>query len=343
MRLQELVFSACLIVAISTGCDQSDGSAKVRELSGATMGTTFSVSIVDPAGAFARAELQERIEATLSALEAMLSTYRPDSELSQLNSAEHGDWIGVSAELCNIVEQALQVSNDTDGAFDITVGPLVNLWGFGPDGDRTAPPADERIAAAMDTVGFRKLHADCTKPALQKDVADLYVDLSAIAKGYAVDRVADLLDAEGVASYLVEVGGELRMRGQNGGGKDWQIAIEKPLIDQRTVQSVFGLSDIAIATSGDYRNYFIFDEQMYSHTIDPRTGYPVRHNGASVSVIDKTATFADAMATALLVLGPDDGLALANGGGIAALFLERVNGDIVETRSARLNAWQEQR
>ena len=232
-----------------------------------------------------------------------------------------------------MVTEALTLSAATNGAFDVTVGPLVNLWGFGPDGQVTEPPGAELIAVRLQAIGHELLHTDCSMPALRKDVPDIYVDLSAFAKGYGVDKLAALLDAADIHNYLVEIGGELRVRGTNASGNNWGIAIESPGKAGMAVHTVVSVTNTAVATSGDYRNYFEHDGRMYSHTIDPRTGYPVAHDAASVTVLAATAAFADAMATALLVMGPDDGIAYAEREGIAAVFLVREDDGFRELRT----------
>lgn len=298
------------------------------ELSGPVMGTSFSVKLVNPPAAVDREALGMAIRDRLEIIEQRFSTYRPSSELSHVNTTLTTEWIPVSVELCRVVEAAIETSRRTNGAFDVTVGPLVNLWGFGPDGDRTAPPEELQVAEARSSVGYEKLETDCAIPALRKALPGVYIDLSAIAKGHAVDMVAALMDDRGFGNYLVEIGGELRMRGHNAEGRDWAIAIEKPSENERAVQTIMRLTDMAVATSGDYRNFFEYGGVRYSHTIDPRTGRPVTHNGASVTVIAASATEADALATGLLVLGPDDGLALAKHEGIAARYLVRGKSEI---------------
>jgi thiamine biosynthesis lipoprotein len=322
-----------LLSVVIAACGDASDLAPTHELAGTTMGTTFNVKLLDPNAEFADAALKDEIEDLLTDLNDSMSTYRPDSEISRFNTASSVDWLAVSKQLCDVVADALAVSDLTEGSFDITVGPLVNLWGFGPDGSISSPPSRKDIETASASVGYRSLHADCSQPAIRKDIPALYVDLSAYAKGYAVDQVANLLDSMGVSDYLVEVGGELRLRGNNAGGKAWAIGIESPAFTSRSVHSIVGLSDAAIATSGDYRNYFEYDGAFYSHTIDPRTAYPVAYRGASVTVLAETAAFADAMATALLVLGPEDGLEFAQREGIAAFFQLRVGGAIEEHAS----------
>ncbi len=307
-----------------------DERAAVRELTGTTMGTRFSVKIPADEHVPDAELLQRDIDALLADIEGTMSTYIIDSELSLFNISESTEWQQASKEFCLCVEESLAISAMTGGAFDITVGPLVNLWGFGPDGAMLEPPSDELIAAARTRVGFKNLHADCTKPAVRKDLAGLYIDLSAYAKGYAVDRLAELLDERGIDNYLVEIGGEIKVRGRNADGERWAVAIEEPLDEERRVHTIVRLTDRAIATSGDYRNFFEFEGRRYSHEIDTRSGRPVTHSLASVSVIADAAAYADGMATALMVLGPEEGLALATSQNIAALFLVRTASGFTE-------------
>ncbi|MGB5738564.1 MAG: FAD:protein FMN transferase [Woeseia sp.] len=304
------------------------------ELTGATMGTTYSVKLIaadEPDG------LSAQIGMTLAAIDGSMSTYLPDSELSKFNADTRTSWIEVSKQLCAVIDQAQQISERSGGAFDVTVGPLVNLWGFGSAGIADQPPEQQAIIAALEMVGFRRLQTDCAMPALRKEIPGLYVDLSGYAKGYAVDQVAALLDDAGIADYLVEIGGEMRMRGANLKRDHWAIAIETPTRGERSVQTIVRLTDSAIATSGDYRNYFEYEGTAYSHTINPSTGYPVAHDAASVTVVADTTAFADGIATALLVLGPEAGLELAEREQIAAYFLLR-NGDGIEERMSSLFA-----
>ncbi len=303
-----------------------------HELTGPSMGTTYSIKVVN-LGEADEEELRSDVVYVLTASEQLLSTYIDDSELSRFNSARDTGWVTVSRELCTVVELALGLSEMTAGAFDVTVGPVVNLWGFGPGETVAEPPDDASVAAALESVGYGHLSADCDRPALRKAMPELYIDLSAFGKGFVVDKVAHVLDTYGMTDYLVEIGGELRMRGVNAVGKPWAIAIETPRLDGRSVQSIADLTDTGMATSGDYRNFFEHDGALYSHTIDPATGRPVTHGGASVTVIAESTAFADAMATALLVMGPEAGLEFADDRDIAAYFLERDGERIVERSS----------
>lgn len=299
------------------------------------MGTNFSIKLVAPAAELDKEALRDDVIDMLTQINQQMSTYEADSELARFNASQATDWIDVSLPLCETVDAALQLSGRTNGAFDITVGPLVNLWGFGPGDTISEPPRDEEIAAARDRVGYHKLRADCRLPALKKDLANVHIDLSAYAKGYAVDRIAGLLDERQISDYLIEIGGELRMRGTNASGKHWAIAVEQPRDDARAVQTVLQLTDSAMATSGDYRNFFEFEGRRYSHAIDPGTGRPVTHDAAAVTVVRDTAAEADALATALLVLGPEEGLAFAEREGIAAYFLLRQGDGIDERMSSK--------
>ena len=262
-----------------------------------------------------------------------MSTYQWDSVISQFNSSDSVEWYQVLDTFCAKVQQSLELSKLTNGAFDITVGPLVNLWGFGPGEIISEPPSDAAISALIESTGYSHLQADCSKPAIRKEIPQLELDMSAIGKGYAADHISLLLDELGFQSYLVEVGGELRLRGHNPGGEKWAIGVEAPLTRLRRPHTIIHLTDTAMATSGDYRNFFEADGQRYSHTIDTRTGRPVTHSLASVTVVAEQGYRADALATALLVMGPEEGMAFAIREGIAVLMLLRTKDGIEERQT----------
>jgi len=301
------------------------------------MGTTFSIVIASPPGNQSLDTLQKEIEGVLDHVDALASTWREDSELSAFNTSDATDWVDVSPEFCDMLELAIAVSEETGGAFDVTIGPLVNLWGFGPEDRGDDLPAADEIAAARALVGYDGLDTDCDRPAVRKRDAHMYVDLSGWAKGYAVDRVAELLERTGATDYLVEVGGELRVRGHNAEDCPWAIAIEAPATDRRGVETIIRVSDSSVATSGDYRNFFDRDGHRYSHTIDARSGQPIAHDLAAVTVVSPSAARADALATAFLVLGPEDGPAMAERLGIAGYFLVRSNTGIREITTPGFN------
>lgn len=311
------------LVFIFSGCSGQDPSVFAFRHVGATMGTTFSVKVPKLPEGVDKAKLKEEIDQTLVRVNAIMSTYQPDSELSKLNRNRSTEWIAISAEMAEVVAESLRVSELSGGAYDVTIGPLVNLWGFGPETPRNTMPDPAQIRARLKSCGFQKIHLNAEKNAIKKDDPEIYIDLSSIAKGYGVDQVASVLKRRGIRDYLVEIGGELRAQGSKAGGKPWNIAVEKPVLDKREIEVVIPLKDIAVATSGDYRNFFEIDGVRYSHTIDPRTGMPVSHDLASVTVLDTTTMRADALATAFMVLGTDAGLKLAREQGIAALFMKR--------------------
>lgn len=315
--------TALAVLVCTTGCSARDD---IVGLDGATMGTFYSVQFVREGVEIDIDRLAADIETVLDGIDDGMSTYRSDSELMRFNANKETDWIEISDNLATVLGESLRISALTDGAFDVTVGPLVNLWGFGPDLAEDSIPSITDIDRQRSRVGYRLLATRDKPPGVRKERGDLFVDLSAVAKGFAVDRLADLLDQAGIGNYLVEIGGELKARGVKPGGGNWMVAIEQPASNARRVQKTLPLENQAIATSGDYRNFFEIDGQRYSHAIDPRTGWPVKHSVASVTVISSSAMTADAFATALLVLGEEDGYKVATEHCIAALFLLR-NGD----------------
>jgi thiamine biosynthesis lipoprotein len=329
----------CLVLAVLlalAGCEDARSAGEPTRFTGVTMGTGYSVTIARLPASIDPERLAQEVEAVLHGVDAHMSTWDTHSELSAFNRSTSTGWVTVSAQTQAVVAEALRVSRLSAGAFDVTVAPLVNLWGFGPGGRRDGVPPPDRIAAALQRVGYAQLHTRRHPPALRKDRPDVQVDVSAIAKGYAVDRVAEHLGQRHVTDYLVEVGGELRAGGHNPRGAPWRVGVEKPVSDARRAYRVLALSGAAVATSGDYRNYFEQDGRRYSHTIDPRTGVPVIHDLVSVTVVAPAAVRADAMATALLVLGPQAGYRLAEREGLAAMFIVQRDGTFIERHTPTL-------
>lgn len=315
------------LLACLPGCTRTPESPGAILLDGETMGTTWSVKIVPEGGgaidAARREELRRLVQGRLDEVNAKMSTYSPESELSRLNAWPESAPFSLSRETVEVLSIASEVAEKTGGAFDVTVGPLVDAWGFGP-GLRTGTPPDEAtIAALREGVGFRLLEISAGDSTVRKARPEVRCDLSAVAKGYAVDRVADALESLGIGRYMVEVGGEIRTRGTNDRGVPWRIAIEKPDPLGRSIERIVPLSGLSMATSGDYRNFFEREGRMYSHLIDPRTGRPVAHALASVTVVHERCALADAYATAILVLGPEEGYRFSVEEGIAALLIER--------------------
>ena len=302
------------------------------------MGTGYSVVGFSSSGVSAD-ELQTRIDSLLEEINDQMSTYRSDSEVSRFNRYPDTDWFEVSQETAYVVDQALIVSQASSGAFDITVQPLVELWGFDDVEKQGEVPDRQGILTAAGHVGFEGIAVRSSPPAISKGDPDMRIDLSGIAKGYAVDRIAELLDGEGLVSYLVEIGGELRARGEKPDGSPWKVAVERPLPGRRRVQQVLGLDDAAVATSGDYRNYFEHDGTRYAHILDPRSGVPAGGTLVSVTVVARRATYADAMATALMVMGPDAGIEFALQHHIAAFFLIRSDSGLEERATPRFESF----
>lgn len=301
-------------------------------ITGNTMGTTYSVKIVDKVDA---PFLKKLIDTKLADVNQLMSTYIPESELSRLNQAPINQIFRLSKENIEVMRIARKIHDVSDGQFDITIGPLVNLWGFGPDINQQILPSQEEIDLARSQVGMKFLSIS-DEGAVKK--ADIYIDLSSIAKGYGVDQIALLLEARGFNNYLVEIGGELRGKGVNGKGNSWRIAIEKPDVSQRTAFKAIELRDQAMATSGDYRNYFEVDGQRYSHTISPVTGRPITHNVASVTVLAETTTMADGYATAINVMGAEKGLAMAERQSLAVLVILKTENGFEERYSEKFKA-----
>ncbi len=299
--------TAVLLLLCATGCLPAVPAPHV--FTGPTMGTTYTVKVAGALDDAARRDLDTAIAQALEDVDAKMSTYRADSELSRFNQHSSTEPFQVSAETAEVFRIALEVSRQSDGAFDITVGHLVNAWGFGPQ-DSGLEPDDATIARLRENIGSQYLEVlDGNR--LRKQHPDVYCDLSAVAKGYGVDRVAAELDRRGVANYMIEVGGEVRTKGNNATGAPWRIGIEKPAAGERAVQRTITLGDKALATSGDYRNFTMRNGVRLSHTIDPQTGRPLIHGLASVSVIHRNCAWADAYATAIMVLGPEKGYAFA--------------------------------
>ena len=315
-----MLFSSLLL----TACNRSDLDRRLTRLDGMTMGTHYQIRITDPQEDINSDQLQASLDTLLREINRSMSTYDKDSELSRINRSREQKPIPISPELYTVLDAALNVNRLSNGAFDVTVGPLVNLWGFGPElrEDAVPPPID--IQLALERVGMDKIElADSGSPTLRKLHPEVYLDLSAIAKGYGVDRLAEHLETLNISNYMVEIGGEIRVKGVNARGRPWHIAIEKPSSDGRNVFKVIAPGDLAVATSGDYRNYFERDGKRYSHTINPHSGRPVEHSLASVTVLADNCMYADAMATALMVLGPEQGYALAIAEKLPVMFIIR--------------------
>jgi thiamine biosynthesis lipoprotein len=319
--LQPVIVAA--LAAALTGCLFQD---KVENFGGPTMGSTYSVKYVATDGAADKAQLQRDTESILAEIDKQLSTYRADSDIEIFNALPANKCMAVPDGVRELVLAGRRLSDESNGALDLTIEPLLNLWGFGPQGRGERVPSAEEIAEVRQDVGQHHLRVDGEQ--LCKDRA-VQVDFNSIAAGYAVDQVAATLEASGVHSYLIEITGELKARGRKPDGSPWRIAIEAPRDNERVAQRIIELDGFAVSTSGDYRNYFERDGKRYSHTLDPQSGAPIDHHLAAVTVVDPSTLRADGLSTVLMVLGPERGLAYAAERKIAALFVIREGQEFV--------------
>lgn len=309
----------CCFCLLLIGCGDS---REAIHFSGPAQGTTYSITVVPGEGAVDAAALQGLVEQRLAQIDLALSNYRDDSGIAALNRAPVGEWIDVGADLYEVLMLSMQMGWLSNGAFDVTAGSLVELWGFGGAEPRSDVPGDDEIEAAKALAGFQYLELDLAALRVRKQRA-VRIDLSGVAQGYSVDVLADLLRAEGLTDFLVEVGGELVLSGDSPRGTPWRIAIERPSAVGGEMELAVELSGVAVSTSGDYRDYFEKDGVRYSHTIDSATGRPVAHRLASVTVIADSCGQADALSTAIMVLGPERGLQMAEQHGLAAYLIVR--------------------
>ncbi|KAF0177287.1 MAG: thiamine biosynthesis lipoprotein [Limisphaerales bacterium] len=325
-------------------------------LHGFTMGSTWSAKYRPATNTPPARAVEQALQARLDDLEQQMSTWRADSDLSRFNASRDTNWFPVPRDTALVVREALEVSRLTDGAFDVTVFPLVQLWGFGPGGRKGRVPSDAEITAALKRVGWQKLHVRLDPPALRKSQADVAVDLSALCPGYASDCLGEKLEALGVSEYLVEVGGEFRARGNGALGPGWRVGVERPEARAGDLQSpslagvstqngdyksparalaaTLTLTNQSLATSGDYRNFFTVGSRRFSHHLDPRSGWPTDSAIASISVVHSHTMRADALGTALTVLGFERAWALAEREKFGVLFILRDDERLVPRRTS---------
>lgn len=335
--LASFCFGLCIFLS---AC--AEKAPEVTRLSGMTMGTTYNITLVTDEPIADVADIQAGVTRALALVNQQMSTYIPDSEINLLKTRPVGEWIAVSEPLAEVLEISQWVSELSGGAFDITLRPLIDLWGFGPKATQDRVPDETEISHALGQVGYQHLQLDRQGLRIRRE-RDVDLDLSAVAKGYGVDVLAQLLEQRGLHNYLVEIGGEMRLKGYNGRGTLWRIAVERP--DANALHSAYqplSLTDTGVATSGDYRNYFEQNGVRYSHTIDPRTGRPITHHLVSVTVLHPSSAKADALATAFSALGPDEALAVANRERIAALFIIKEEGQLKEVSSEAFKPYLKQ-
>lgn len=311
--------AVCLLLAsaLLAGCGE-----KIEEFGGPTMGSHYSLKYLAGEGTPEPAALKAEVDGLLAEVDQQMSTWRTDSDISQFNRLPAHSCRAMPAAVLELVRAGDELSRESDGAFDLTLEPLLDLWGFGPQSRGEQVPSAEAIAEARQRIGHQ--HLQIGEQRLCKDAA-VQVDLNSIAAGYTVDRIAERLGQLGVSSYLLDVTGEVRAVGRKPDGSPWRIAIEAPRDDQQVAQKVLLLDGLGVSTSGDYRNYFEEGGKRYSHTLDPQTGAPITHRLASVTVVDPSTLRADGLSTLLMVLGPERGYAFAERADIAAFFVTRTD------------------
>ncbi len=330
MKRPRVLLSLLLLLGFATllaGCSERDRplDSPVR-FEGAIFGSFYQATIADPLTQGEARELEEGIEAVLDDVDQVMSIYIEDSELMAFNQAPVGEWQPLSDELMEVLAISRAVADKSEGAFDVTIGGLVNLWSFGAEARPREIPEDELLDERLETVGVDALELDAEGLQARR-TRDVFIDLGGVAKGHATDRVAAYLDQEGLEHYLVNLGGDLIGRGfRDADAEPWRIGVEAPLEDRQEAQYVLPIRDLSLATSGDYRNYFEEAGQRFSHTLDPRSGRPIEHRLASVSVLHPSNAWADAWATALMVLGDEAGMALAREQGLKVLMIVREEG-----------------
>lgn len=334
LKLARNYWLALFGLAILVSCSpvDVDSSVSPQRLEGQTMGTYYVVTLFPDSDELDLVQLQQKIDAELELVNQLMSTYIPDSELMRFNSWNSTQPFLLSEPTADVMAEALKVAAKTGGLLDVTIRPLVELWGFGAAGRIERAPTTEQYQQILPYIGYDKLQLD--ELWLSKADPRVSVDLSTIAKGYGVDRVAELLDQQGVTAYLVEVGGDIRLRGPKPDGKPWRIAVERPVSGEQTVQRIIELDTMALATSGDYRNYFEQDGVRHSHILDPRTGRPIQGRVASSTVLHESCITADAYSTALMIMDADEAIAFADELGLAALLIVKTD-DGFEERSSR--------
>lgn len=334
MRLRAVLQPVIAVASAAalTGCLFSE---TLETFGGPTMGSTYSIKYVQAASSPKREVLQREVEVILAEVDKQMSTYRADSDLEAFNRAPAGCHV-LPRPVLELVEYGTQLSRQSDGAFDLTLEPLITLWGFGAKSRGQQVPDADALMAVREQYGYRRVQVQDDR--LCKDSDAVQVDLNSVAAGYTVDRIAALLEAQGIGSYLVEVTGELKALGHKPDGSPWRIAIEAPHADVRVVQQIVALDGLSVSTSGDYRNYFERDGKRFSHTLDPRQAAPISHKLAAVTVLRPSAREADGLSTLLMVLGPDEGLRFAEAQGIAALFVTREGEDFVSQGSSAFDA-----
>lgn len=322
-----LVVLLCVLV----GCTEQ--VVEPVRLQGTTFGTGWSLVYVPDATTPPVEEVRGALEAAFEVVNASMNTYDPTSIISRFNRLPAGESMEVDWDFAYVFNEARNIHDLSDGGYDVTIAPLLKIWGFGPEGPEAFPTETQRTEA-LSRVGLALLDWDSTTRTLTKSIEGVSLEFSSIAKGYGVDLGADALDELGLQHFMLEVGGEMQLRGMSPRGDLWRVAIERPEAGRRGIQGAITLTDTGVATSGDYRNYFERDGKRYSHLIDPRTGYPIEHDLVSATVVHPSTAIADAWATALCIMGADEALALAEKIQLAIYVIRRDGDELVPVWSS---------
>ncbi len=335
--MKNLILIVALLTLI-TGCFPSNNLSKQEVLlQGKTMGTTYNIKVIVENDSFNTESLQKDIDIALVNLNQEMSTYIADSELSLFNQLRSSNPVTISNGLTRVMKEAIRLGELSNGKLDVTIGPLVNLWGFGPEYRLDKVPSNELLQETKNRIGIENITLNGNK--LSKKIDDLYIDLSTIAKGYGVDLIAELIESNGIHNYLVEIGGEMRVKGFKHTGELWHVAIEKPISTERAVQQVIVPKNNAVATSGDYRIYFESEGQRFSHIIDPSSGKPINHKLVSVTVIHPSSMTADGLSTAMMVMGEDEALNFAEKNEIAAYLISKSENGFIEQSTVKFHQY----
>ncbi|WP_105188152.1 FAD:protein FMN transferase [Pseudoalteromonas sp. T1lg48] len=322
LRVTALVFFV-LVLGLLSGCDKA-GEPQQQELllHGKTMGTTYNIKLYAPGEQLATLNLHGDIEQALKAVNQSMSTYIPDSEINQFNRLGAGEVMAISPDFRTVVAESIRLGFSTK-TLDVTMGPLIDLWGFGPDKRPTQRPSQAELDAMVANIGVDKLALN--EQGLAKSVDGLELSFSATAKGFGIDKVAELLEQHGITNYMVEIGGEMRIAGQKPGNKAWVIAIEQPdaPMGERRIHRTLEPGSMGVATSGDYRIFYEMDGEVYTHLIDPQTGMPIKHDLVSVTVLHPSAMTADGLATALTVMGTEQAKAYAEANNLPVYLISK--------------------
>jgi thiamine biosynthesis lipoprotein len=316
-----------LCVALVAATFSSTLADEPQRITGTCMGTSHAVSIADDLKNFPLQSLEQQVSDEFERIEQIFSLYRPHSELSHLNAAPANEWIAVSTDLLAVTKRSLNLARQANGAFDPSIGPLMRLWRLRQVSIDWSPPSAAALAETRRRIGFQHVETRDDPPAIRKGISGIELDLNALVEGWAIDRVTDLLRNQGLHNALVELGGEFRAFGHKTNGQPWKIGLENPL-DPNSLYATATLTNSALATSGNYRQTIEHHGRHFGHILDARTGAPVDHNLLSVSVLAPDALTADGWATALMTLGPTEGIALAQKQGLAASFALRVGSEL---------------